>query len=678
MSKELEFRLIKPGSSDEDAAFEIQEQHRRYFFIPERVFRKAVSKELVLGAFQDGKVVAYLWSSKKDGTVRVRYLSVHQNKARNGIGRRLVDELKRRHFDAFRIQLSCRTDYPGWRFWKGVGFHALRNRPGRAKAGSEVTDFIYELTPLPLFADQHSDDERPKVAIDANVYFDLCDKNRPHHLESSGLLAEWVDAEFDLCVTDALGEDIARGGHLVSEYEWPVVKASKEAFECIHQQVVSLIGPGTNEQDISDRNHLSHALAENVHTFVTRDGFLLENADKIYDQFGTSVLRPVDFVLNVDTASNQFTFNRRDLESVRLSISKVDLNDAMASGLTNLIRQNEKASSLQAKLRGWLAHPGRFEVLSILDADDTTQAMCAIEKTAGKVDVHLFRTSVQLKGRRKGRTILRCLAAQLRSRSPDPTFIKITDKVGVSEANEALAELGFSFNGRTAYKVCLPGVWDLHDAIDAARVLTSENSEAMSWLGEQALSTFSTEPLLYLGLEHHLWPAKIRSEGCVPCIAIPIRPPWARALFDPNLGQAELWDEDANLLLNPTNAYYTGARPGIEYGRILWYVSSDENYPGSKHARATSQLTRRVIAPPVQSYREFRHFGVYQLTDIERLAKPKRPDVLAMEFRDTELLSKPISLSTIRDVLGNSKEAFQWPTKIEESDFLEIYQKGIG
>ena len=678
MSNDLEFRIIEPSTSDEDAAFAIQEQHRKFFFIPEPGFRKAVSKGLVLGAYLHGKVVAYLWASRKDGTVRVRYLSVDQSMARKGIGRQLVDELKRRHGDAFRIQLSCRTDYPGWKFWKGIGFHALRNRPGRAKAGSEVTDFVCELTPLPLFADLAVHDERPKVAIDANVYFDLCDENRRHHLESSGLLAEWVDAEFELCVTDALAEDAARGENQVSECEWPLIKASAEGFECIHQQVVSLIGPGTNAQDFSDRNHLSHAIAENVHTFVTRDGFLLENADRIYDQFGTSVLRPVDFVVNVDTASNQFTFDRRDLASVRLSIAQIDHSDAVPTGLANLIRQNEKASVLHAKLRGWLANPDRFEVLSILDADGTTQAMCTIEKTDSKVDVHLFRASVHLKGHRKGRTILRCLAAQLRSRFSNPALIKVLDETGASEAKEALMELGFSFHGGAAYKISLPGVWDLQDAFDAANELALTNDGPTSWLGEYNPSSFKAEPLSYLGLEHRLWPAKIRSGGCVPCIAIPIRPPWARALFDPNLGQAELWDEDANLLLNPTNAYYTAARPSLEHGRILWYVSSDENYPGSKHARATSQLTRRVIAPPLQSYREFRHFGVYQLTDIQKLAKPKRPDVVAMEFRDTELLAMPVSLSSVRKVLETPKEAFQWPTKIEESQFFEIYQQGAG
>ena len=182
--------------------------------------------------------------------------------------------------------------------------------------------------------------------------------------------------------------------------------------------------------------------------------------------------------------------------------------------------------------------------------------------------------------------------------------------------------------------------------------------------------------MTYLRLEHRLWPAKLISGGCVSCLAIPIRPNWARSLFDPNLGQSEFWDEDAHLLLNPTNAYYTAARPAQQQGRILWYVSSSDNFAGTKRIRACSQMTRRVIAPPLQSYREFRHFGVYRFQDVEKLSIANRPDVMAIEFRDTELFSDVMTLPVIREILESPKEAFQWPIKVEESKFLEIYRQG--
>lgn len=680
MGEKLEFEIVRKGTPHEVAAFQIQEQYKKYFFVPEPAFRLAVESGLLLGAFQESKLVGYIWATCKDGTVRVRYLAVHRDQSRKGIGRKLVGELKRRNEDAYRIQLSCRTDYPGWKFWKSVGFRALRNRIGRAKSGSEVTDFVFELSPLPLFAEFSSNDESPKVALDANVFFDLRNDQRPHYPESSGLLADWIGSEFELCVTAALNEDIGRGEdgdqHVKDNHGWPVVEADRAAFDCILQQLVSLIGPGETPQDISDRNHLSHAIAENVHAFVTRDEYLLEQSDKIYDQFGTSVLRPVDFVVNADTASSQLRFDSKDLSSVRLSISGAMQEDQDAAKLTQLCRVDEKSSGLLAKLRGWRANPDRFEVLSILDANNSTNAIAAIETIGSKHVVHLLRVSVKLRGRRQGRTILRCLTAQLRSRFSDSGLIEIVDKFGVAEASEALSELGFSFHDGSAYKVGLRGVWEVQDALNAANELIAENGGPPELLFNSDQVGSSSDPSTYLRLEHRMWPAKLNSNGCVPCLAIPIRPRWARALFDPNLGQREFWDEDANLLLNPTNAYYTGARPPQEAGRILWYVSHSDGFSGTKRIRACSQMTRRVIAPPLQSYREFRHFGVYQLADIEKLRTPNRSDVMAIEFGDTELFSDGATLPVVREILESPKQSFQWPIKVDESQFLEIYRAG--
>jgi ribosomal protein S18 acetylase RimI-like enzyme len=678
MIEKLNFRVIERETPAEDAAFEIQEQHRRFFFVPEPVFRHAVRTGQLIGAFQNDKLVAYIWSNLKDRTVRVLYLCVHRDHSRQGIGRQLIDELKRRHATAFRIRLSCRTDYPGWKFWKAIGFRVLRNRPGRAKGGSEVTDFVFEMSPLPLFGDLEVINPRPKVAIDSNVFFDLCNEHRPHYLESSGLLADWIEADFELCITAALSEDTSQtADSAVTHLDMPIIKAPHRAFQCILQQLNSLIGMGTTHQDIVDRHHLAHAIAENVHAFVTRDSELLESADKIYDQFGTMVLRPVEFIVDIDNASNQLRFDRKDLLSIRLSVVRTDHSNNLDSKLSTMCRQGEKVSTLKARLRGWQAHPDRFDVLSILDSDNELQAICAVEKTESNVNVRLLRSSLQLKGKRKGRTIIRCLLSQIRTRYSGPVLIEVSDPVGASEAGDALTELGFVFHETSAYKVSLPGVWALSEAYEAAKALIIQNKGPTSLISYVAPNGDDLDPPKYLQFEHRLWPVKVNSGGCVPCLVVPIRPHWARALFDPQLGQRQFWDEDADLLLNPVNAYYTAARPNQTCGRILWYVSQSDSFSGSMRVRACSQMTKRVIAPPIQLYRQFRHFGVYKLDDIEKLCNSRHSDVVAIEVRDSELFSTPVQLYDIRNVLDAPDETFQWPTKIDESEFFEIYQRGI-
>ena len=146
-------------------------------------------------------------------------------------------------------------------------------------------------------------------------------------------------------------------------------------------------------------------------------------------------------------------------------------------------------------------------------------------------------------------------------------IIEVCDEFGISECRDALIELGFSFHDARAFKICLPGVWQFQNALTAANEMSLENGVPENLLGSHLPSGENLDPHFYLKLEHRIWPGKIDTGERVACLTIPIRPRWARALFDPNLGQQEFWDEDANLLLNPTNAYYTGARPSMEYGR---------------------------------------------------------------------------------------------------------------
>ena len=65
MSDELKFEIIGKGTLHEDAAFLIQEQYKKSFFVPEPAFRDAVANGRLLGAFRGSKLVAYIWSTRK-------------------------------------------------------------------------------------------------------------------------------------------------------------------------------------------------------------------------------------------------------------------------------------------------------------------------------------------------------------------------------------------------------------------------------------------------------------------------------------------------------------------------------------------------------------------------------------------------------------------------------------
>lgn len=678
-NKGITYVVVEPKSKEQESVFHIQEQYKQYFFVPYPHLERAIADGHLLAAIEDSTVVGYVWSYRRDGFVKVRYLAVDRSCERSGHGKALVKELIRRNQEAYGIRLSCRTDYPGWNFWKKVGFTAVRNRRGRAKDGSTLTEFFYELNSLPLFMPEAKKSDLTLVAVDANVFFDLGDKARPHHTESAGLLADWLTSEVELCVTAAIHEDIGRSVHrdisTKSLKGWHLLEASRESFRCIHDQLVSIIGAGETDQDASDRNHLTHAIAENLSAFITRDESLLSHKSTIYDQFGISIQRPSDFIVDVDLIVNQDRYDRHDLTSIGMSLSRIRSLEEIGE-LNAFRRGNEREKILRSQVRTWLANPTGSEVW-ILSSNGEVFAMCALSRNGSTTEVPLFRCATPISNRRRGRTLMRYLASTLQHHAKDSPIIKVSDARGIVEHGTALLEAGFLQAQSALYKITLPGVWHAADAAnEVARVGQSASfpNELAYWFSERFNQLNDSDS--FLRLEHAIWPGKLWSDGIVGCVVVPIRPSWARALFDPNLGQAELWHQNADLLFNPASAYYSGSRIALQQGRILWYVSHSESYAGSKRIRACSQLTGRLIDEPINLYRRFRHFGVFSLRDVERIATESRPQALAMEFSNTELFRSPVTLGDARSVLNDEKQVFQWPTRVTEAEFFEIYERG--
>src|SRR5690606_5846472 len=128
-----------------------------------------------------------------------------------------------------------------------------------------------------------------------------------------------------------------------------------------HEQLVLLIGRGETAQDRSDRSHLSHAIAESLSAFVTRDEFLLKNAQLIYSRFGICVSRPSQFIVDLDLIVNQDRFNRHDLTSIQMSVLAIR-NESSIPNLHEFLRREERERVLRNQVRTWLANPENAEI----------------------------------------------------------------------------------------------------------------------------------------------------------------------------------------------------------------------------------------------------------------------------------------------------------------------------
>jgi hypothetical protein len=338
-----------------------------------------------------------------------------------------------------------------------------------------------------------------------------------------------------------------------------------------------------------------------------------------------------------------------------------------------VITRNQTKSRLAARIRSWLANPAESEIRTV-SSDEGTATLHAVTRHQSNIEIPLFRCSHKITKQRKGRTLMRYVASILARCDSESQIIKVTDKYGCAEHASSLSEVGFVGADDAFYKIQLRGIWEPPKAAAEIASMKGIPKELAERFDQQFTNLSSPES--FLEIERLIAPGKLRSGNKVPCFVIPIRPDFARALFDENLGQRGFWDEDADLLFNPLSVYYSGATITPQPGRLLWYVSDKVGYMG-KRIRACSQLRGVAVDEPLNLYRRFRHFGVYSLQNVENLATEKRPNVKAMEFSDTELLKSPITLKSIRNVLASEKQTFQGPTSISESQFLTLYEHGM-
>jgi len=130
-----------------------------------------------------------------------------------GVARLLVDRLCADTHHLIGIRADCRRDYAVNGIWPRLGFRAAGERPGRSRAGSLLTMWRLEHGHPNLFtvALMERLESKLLVAIDANVFYDMHDPDRPHREESLALLADWLQPEIEIAVSDEMWNEINRG-----------------------------------------------------------------------------------------------------------------------------------------------------------------------------------------------------------------------------------------------------------------------------------------------------------------------------------------------------------------------------------------------------------------------------------------------------------------------------------
>lgn len=657
-------------------------------------FIKHAKKELIIIAVdsQSQLLLGYLMYAikRKDRCVRLIHLCIDQRYRGQKVARKLVEYLKQITQEYQGISLHCRRDYGIDRMWISLGFICVGEKLAKSK-NNFLTHWWLDYGQLNLFSsrDRQVTESSLCAMLDLAIFQELCLSTAESNPEVFSLLADWLESEIALCLTDEVSLKInsieaSFKREKLYNFAFSFPKLDYENIETVSDSVINFCQEYNLSLDRFARPHLIKTIASQAQIFITCNTSLLDIRDKIYDRFGLSLKTPTEIITQIDELNDRPNYQPVKLAGTQLKV--IGIEKGQEDKLVKSFREGESTAEFFQKISQFITEGDRFECWAICDGADFIGLYVYARHNSYELEIPLLR----IKASKLTVTLADHLIYQatLTSAKENRQFTKITDSFLSPIIIDAIQQKNtFSKVNNTWLRanLCLIDTKDnlLNRIIKSVTNLAPEyhrySKIASSYKNE--LEDSSSENLL--DLERLFFPAKI-SDAEIPTFIIPIKPYWAQQLFDANLSNQTLFGASKiELALNKEAVYYKSKnaprllKPGTT-GRILWYISSDRDsgFRDINSIRACSILEEVIVSKPLDLYRRFRNLGIYSDQDILKVAKGDRAkEIMALRFSHTELFSNPISFNKIREIL-NKKVTIQSPTFIDKECFVSIYILG--
>ena len=295
----------------------------------------------------------YLLLGGRHPRMKVFQAFVHPDHRSSGIGKRLISELIKYSTERGYLNITARvlSQLEANRFWKKVGFHIIKQKPGTR---GTINIYSLNLDVPSLFGDESDqpssdqatiqiDPRRPLLqtltyVIDLNVYFDAV-RNRDSG-QSSKIIASALRKEILLYVTSEFATELERASQDLEND--PILAFAKglpslpqvrlDQLQTAIADLKNLLSSTTHHlrqwtrNDESDLTHLASSIHHRASGFITSDAAILRNAKRIYKRFGLQVVSPSDLVdsFEPDGSANQTPIS---VLSVNREIQVSNLND---------------------------------------------------------------------------------------------------------------------------------------------------------------------------------------------------------------------------------------------------------------------------------------------------------------------------------------------------------------
>lgn len=694
LESDLRIELIREESSP--YVKEVNEladaNSRTLGFLPRPVYKQRAKDPGILVAFIDQNMVGYLmWSiNTKKRTAKLLHLCIKPEYRGRQIAKLLNNELIKLARNYSReIRLECKDNYGIDEMWRALGYSSIFEKPAKMKGDTlKVWSIQFANSTLPsIFSCYTSDFTNLKCSIDAYTLQNFIEEDKQE------LSIEWLRTYLNVCVTEEILNEIdkvyfERRTHLRnlvnSQFLMQICEPLdfQESFELLK----NIVTKNKLELDEVSVRHIARCLAADIPYFITQKNNLLNLSSFFYESIGLRIISLEDAIdlrdtntdiieyepLRLENKSVQFKIlDEFKLEIIATAIFTIYPNSSRDELFKNLRRYNIKNNNFQDFV---LTYQGEPNIIVVYDISQKEQ-----------LEVPLLRV---LKEISLTTTLLNFVVHKLLeiAISKKCSFLKITDPF-IREPEKLILERQYftkNIQGFEWVKPCYRETLKSTEIISYLGKISKDNPEysnmshcLKSWLNSEEVLN---DPLHCMDMERLLWPLKIE-DAYIPNFIIPIKPEYAKELFDKKLARENLFGvQRTELFLGLDTIYYKNSKSnaGLKKApaRIFWYVSKskDSGYSNLSSIRACSQVDYVIVDTPEALYTKFQHLGYYNLEQIKSCSKSNQ--VMAIKFSHTELFENPIHQNVIKQCLESSAP-MQSMRQISQEEFITLYRLGF-
>lgn len=651
---------------------------------PEGAFKEHALRGNLICAHKDGDLLGYLLFSvtKSKLFIRVVHLCISKDNRDKGVARSLMDFVKNKYSLSLKgIALNCREDYTeATKFWQKYGFVARNKVRSRSKQEKYLIKWWYDFGNLDLFSSSNLTSSKIRALFDANIIIKIRDGSKTDLSGTRYLLEDWLVDEVDYYFAPEIFNEFLRDENsaraaksraFISRFKEARFKPDRK------NQVLGQLNelyPSKLTNDVSDKKQLADCIASEMDYFITTDEKILNLNNEILDKYNVEIMKPVDFILSLDENRNYSNYLSSRIAGVNYDYSPLkagEINSLVGTFLDR--RKNEREHELRDTLIGIVSNTNEGFVKVVRDGKGEKLGFwsCLISDDSLKIPI------IRVNNTRLCHTLFRQLLVEILryAKKHDFQIVSILDHNIEESFFETLEALGFVFKKNQWVKVALHGVMESSEAFKKD-IVSSMFKGRVSQINALNLDS----DFLY-EMERKFWPVKFKDLN-IPTYIIPIKPDWARELFDNHMANSTLFGASAKLAWSRENVYYRSAKPVSEKSpaRLLWYCSEKKNITRSKAVVACSYIDEVHVGEAKKLFQRFRHFGVYEWDNVYKQAGQDSNGIIkAIKFSDTEVFQTPIPFTKVNEVLKNNsrnENTFTSPLEVDNKIFLELYKLG--